>query len=247
MSGKALLLITGANQGLGYYAVQQLSATNNYRILLGSRDVSKAEKAIETLTDDESINANRANVEPIQIDMSSDESISAAAKKVEEKYGYLDILMLNAGISWAKGTLREQYKQVYDTNVFGAAVTVDTFLPLLRKSTVPGGRRIAFTSSDLSSLQIALTSEGLYSGVNFPIYRSTKTALNMILVHYARLLDEEGFVVSASNPGYCATNLNAKNGPKDPREGAEMLIKAATESKEKVHGHVVDEKGQQPW
>ena len=168
MSGKALLLITGADQGLGYSAVQQLSATNTYRILLGSRDVSKAEKAIETLTDDESIKAKRANVEPIQIDMSSDESISAAAKKFEEKYGYLDILTFNAGISWAKGILREQYKQVYDTNVFGAAVTVDTFLPLLRKSTVRGGRRIVFTSADLSSLQNSTYERGPVQRRQFP-------------------------------------------------------------------------------
>jgi NAD(P)-dependent dehydrogenase (short-subunit alcohol dehydrogenase family) len=89
MSDKLLVLITGANQGLGYYAAQQMSATGKYHILMGSRDLAKVEKAIETITDDKSANANPSNVEPIQIDMSSDESIEAAAKKVEEKYGHL--------------------------------------------------------------------------------------------------------------------------------------------------------------
>ena len=214
---------------------------------MGSRDFSKAEKAIQTLGDDTSIKANPKNVEPIQIDASSDESIQKAAETVEKKYGHLDILMVNAGIAYAQGTTREHYQKVFDTNVFGAAVTVDAFLPLLRKSTNPGGKRIAFTSSGLSSLQWALDREDNYSGANFPIYRSTKTAMNMIMIHYARLLESEGFVVSASDPGYCKTNMNANRGFKDPREGAKVLIKAATEAKEKVHGHIVDEDGPEPW
>ena len=247
MISKTLLLITGANQGLGYYDVQQLSATDKYHILLGSRDISKAEKGIETLTDDKSVQANPENVEPIQIDMGSDELIQKAADTVEKNYGYLDTLMLNAGVSYAQGTTREQYRQIYDTNLFGAAVTVDTFLPLLRKSTAPGGKRIAFTSSGLSSIQWALESDNNYNAVNFPIYRSSKTATNMIMVHYTRLLEQEGFVVSASDPGYCATNLNGHRGLKDPREGAKVLIRAATEAKEKVHGYVVDEEIKEPW
>lgn len=247
MASKTLVLITGANQGLGYYALQQMSATDKYHLLLGSRDFSKAEKAIQTLTDDKSMKANPKNVEPIQIDMSSDESIQEAAKTVEKKYGYLDILMVNAGISHAPGTTREHYQRVYDTNVFGAAVTVDTFLPLLRKSTASDGKRIAFTTSGLSSLQWALEKDDNFSGANYPIYRSTKTALNMVMVHYTKLLEKEGFIVSASDPGYCATNLNAYNGYKDPREGAKVLIRAAVASKDEVHGYVVDETSKEPW
>lgn len=98
MTDKTLVLVTGGNQGLGYYAIQQLSSTNKYHILMGSRNLSKAEQAIKTLTDDKSANANPSNVEAIQIEMSSDESIHAAAKTVEEKYGRLDILIPNAGI-----------------------------------------------------------------------------------------------------------------------------------------------------
>lgn len=120
------------------------------------------------------------------------------------------------------------------------------FLPLLRKSTVSGGKRIAFTSSGLSSLQWA-TGDGQYSGANYPIYRSTKTALNMVMLYYVKTLEKGGFVVSASDPGYCATNLNNHNGLKDPRDGAKVLVRAAVETKEKAHGHVVDENETEPW
>lgn len=249
MAGKALVLITGANQGLGYYAAQQLSATGKHHILLGSRDISKAEQAISTLEDDKSIKANRKNVEPLQIDVLSDESIEQAAATVEKKYGYLDILMVNSGISNTPGTLREQYKKIYDTNVFGAAVTTEAFIPLVRKSTVPGGKRIAFTSSGLASLALAHSAgpEDPLNPKNWLVYRSTKTALSMVMLYYARLLQEDGFVVTGSDPGYCATNLNAYNGFKDPREGAKVLIRAAVEEKEKVHARVIDENGPEEW
>lgn len=250
MATKALVLITGANQGLGYYAAQQLSSTGKYHILMGSRDLSKAEKAITTLTDDASAKADPKNVEPIQIDMSSDESIQKAAETVEKQYGYLDILMPNAGIAYATGTLREQYHKHFDTNVFGAAVTVDTFLPLLRKSKAPGGKRIAFTSSALGSLQWGLEQDGGMNAVNYPIYRNTKTSINAMMVHYTRLLQDEGFVVSASNPGFCGTNLNNFHGVRDPREGAKMLVRAAVDPKEKVQGRVLNDEGPEefcPW
>jgi len=90
--------------------------------------------------------------------------------------------------------------------------------------------------------------EGMYSAANYVIYRSTKTAMSMILLHYAAILDKEGFVVSASDPGYCGTNLNGFAGFRDPRQGAVALVKAAIDPKDKVHGKVIDDEGTvEPW
>lgn len=260
-SEKLILLITGANQGLGYYAASQLSLTNKYNILLGARTIAKATKAIETMSTDKSSPSNTANISPIAIDVSSDDSIQAAADIVKQNHGRLDILMLNQGISKAEGmrsdiepngdgtdpSLREQYRQQYDTNVFGSAQTIETFLPLMRLSTLSGGKRIAFTGSATACLGMAREDDGPLNGKNYRLYRSTKTALNMVMVSYARELEGEGFVVSASNPGHCGTNLNGYKGLKDPREGAKALIMAVDGSKEDVHGYLVDETGKLPW
>lgn len=213
---------------------------------MGARDVSKAEAAIKTLADDGS-GAKPEHVEPIQIDMSSDDSIYAAAKTVGDKFGYLDILMPNAGISHAGGSLREHYRQVYETNLFGTAVTAEAFIPLLRKSTKPGGKRLAFTTSDLASMKLAMEDPGIYSAKNFPVYRSSKIALNMVMGHYARSLEDEEFIVTASNPGYCKTEFNANSGPKDPRDGAKELVKTVELSKDELHGRVVTEGGYMDW
>lgn len=247
MPSKPLVLITGANQGLGYYATQQLAATGKYHVLMGSRDIKKASKAIDGLAADSSYKVNKTDLTPLQIDVTSDSSISAAAKQVEGDFGSLDMLLNNAGIAMDRSdvpdlSLREVYQQQFDTNVFGSAAVTEAFLPLLRRGK---SKRLAFTSTGLSSLQKA--EDGSQPADKFPIYRTTKTALNMVMLYYVRLLEPEGFVVSAPAPGFCATNLNNHSGKKDPRDGAKMLVKALLASKDEVHGRVVSETGKEPW
>ena len=255
MASKTLVLITGANQGLGYYAAQQMAATGKYHVLVGSRDITKAETAIKALGEETSPKVDVNDLEPLLIDVNSDESIKKAVQTVQEKHGKLDVLMNNAGIAIAQEpaadgsgpSRRELWHQHFDTNLFSAAEVTEQFIPLLRESTAPDGKRIAFTSSGLSSLEWALENEGNYSGEFYPLYRSTKTALNMLMVHYARKLERDGFVVTGSDPGYCGTNLNGYHGMKDPRDGAKVLVRAAVDEKTKVHGRVIDEKGPEPW
>ena len=266
MSSKSLILITGANQGLGYYAAQQVASSGNYHVLIGSRDFGKAEKAIESLTSDTTVKVSSSDLTPIQIDINDDASIAAAAKTIKDKYHKLDILLNNAAIAMADdeaykaggSTLRDFYRQHYETNVFGTVATAEAFIPLLRK----GEKRLAFTSSSVGSLHQA-AKDDMIPGVSLRnqllpwhlltktqmwiAYRSTKSALNMIMVQYAKQLEGEGFIVSASNPGYCATNLNAYSGLKDPREGAKALVRCATGAKEDVHCLVVNETGVEPW
>ena len=232
-----------------------------YHVLLGSRSLAKAEKAIQTMNEDTSEQSDTNNIEPIQIDVTSDESIEKAAQTVQSKFGYLDVLMNNAGISRAVGvhddtkpnedgsgpSLREQYRQQYDTNVFGAVVVTEAFLPLLRKSIKLSGKRIVFTGSGTASLKLAAEENGPLNGKYYRLYRSTKTALNMVMVSYARELEDEGIVVGASNPGYCATNLNLHRGLKDPRDGAKVLVRSVTVPNEEIHAKLINEEGSPPW
>lgn len=81
----------------------------------------------------------------------------------------------------------------------------------------------------------------------YPLYRSTKTALNMVVVHYAKILEAEGFIVSCCDPGYCATNLNDNSGYKDPRDGAKVLIRSINGAKEDIHSAMIDETKKWSW
>lgn len=163
-------------------------------------------------------------------------------------------LINNAGISTAPGTLREQYAALYNTNLFGASITIETFLPLLRSSAQPGGKRILFVSSNLSSLTLATDPSSITPANQYPLYRSTKTALNMIMANYHVELKGEGFVVGALCPGYCGTNLNGFAGFKDPREGAKTIVRAAQAERGEVECRVIHgdgpegaEEGVYPW
>jgi NAD(P)-dependent dehydrogenase (short-subunit alcohol dehydrogenase family) len=92
MSGKLITLITGGNQGIGFHAAHKLAATGQHIVLLGSRDLSKGQKAVEDLTTNNDI--NKADIEALQIDVDSDASIKSAAEMVEKKYGRLDIVRI---------------------------------------------------------------------------------------------------------------------------------------------------------
>lgn len=181
MSSKTLILITGANQGLGYYAAQQLASQGKHHVLLGSRDFSKAEKAIQTLISDTTLKVSGEDLTPIQIDIDDDASIAAAVKAVEDKFHKLDILLNNAAIAFADdeaykaggSTLRKFYRQHYETNVFGTIATTEAFIPLLRK----GEKRLAFTSSSVGSLHQA-AEDNMIPGVSAQFSPLTKHFTN---------------------------------------------------------------------
>ncbi|KAK6441780.1 hypothetical protein LTR95_001974 [Oleoguttula sp. CCFEE 5521] len=244
-TNKPIVLITGSNQGLGYYTAQQLASTGKYHILLTSRVLAKAQFAIDALVADSSVPNEGENFTPIELDVTSDTSIASAVSTVDSKFGKLDILINNAGVASAKKVsgkeLRDLYQWHYDTNVFSAACVTDAFLPLLKKGE---GKRICFVSSGLGSC--TWHAEGQWAG-NYLVYRSTKSALNMIMVHYAQTLQGEGFVIGGSDPGYCATNLNNHAGFLDPREGAKQIIKSTFGAKEDVHSVVTGAEGKEPF
>lgn len=231
MSRPLLVLITGANQGIGYYTAQHLASTGQYHVLLGARSLLKAENASKQLAETKSIQSNL--LEPIELDLSSDGSIEAAAKHVKSKYGYLDILINNAGIGGAqfKGTetLRQKYHEVFDTNVSGTAVVTETFLPLLQASNAPSpGRRIVFVSSELGSMTIA--ARGL-TNLEYTQYCCSKAALNMLALNYLKRLKDENITVVVTTPGFCSTQLNNHAGIRPPEDGAREIVSAATEGK----------------
>ncbi|OQO07177.1 hypothetical protein B0A48_07745 [Cryoendolithus antarcticus] len=244
-TSKPVVLITGSNQGLGYYTAQQLASAGKYHVLLTSRALAKAQAALDAIVADSSVPNKAEDFTPIELDITSDSSIASAVSAVESKFGKLDVLVNNASIASAKEAsgkeLRELYQWHYETNVFSAACVTDAFLPLLKKGE---DKRICFVSSGLGSC--TWHAEGQYAGA-YLVYRSTKSALNMIMVHYAQTLQGEGFIIGGSDPGYCATNLNNHAGFLDPREGAKQIIKSTFGSKEDVHSVVTGSGGKEPF
>ena len=93
---KEIVFITGANTGIGYEAVKALFRSQKpYHVLLGSRTPAKADDAIAQLKKE--IPTSSSTVEPIQIDITDDDSINKAFETIKEKFGKVDVLVNNAG------------------------------------------------------------------------------------------------------------------------------------------------------
>ncbi|MFG1943174.1 SDR family oxidoreductase [Nonomuraea sp. NPDC048826] len=231
-------LITGANKGIGF-EIARLLGERGITAIVAARDEERGRAA-----------AGRLGLPHVRLDVTDEASVRAAAKQVEEEYGVLDILVNNAGITvWQdderpSATPLEVFRQVYGTNVFGVVAVTNAMLPLLRRS--PAGR-IVNMSSELGSLALAVDPDGPFWPHNYVAYNSAKSALNMVTVAYAKELWDTPIKVNAANPGYCATDLNARTGHRTAEQGAAIAVRLATIGPDGPSGAFLQDDGSVPW
>lgn len=95
-TSKPIILITGANTGLGYETVRSLCQSDKaYTILLGGRSINKANAAAKAAQAE--FPKTSSVFATVQVDIEDDDSISQAFEHVSSKYGHLDVLINNAG------------------------------------------------------------------------------------------------------------------------------------------------------
>lgn len=246
-----IALVTGANQGIGLQIATDLAASG-LKVLLASRNLDRGKAAAQTIAGD---------VHPIQLDVTDEASIHAAAAQIEQQFGRLDILINNAAISRANGqeveTMRDyiqrsratlisvdEVRTIWETNVFGVLAVTQAFVPLLRKSQAA---RIVNVSSNLGSLTM-LSSPNPYRAVFNPGYGASKTALNAITVAFAIDLEAEGITVNAVTPGFTSTALNNYEGTETVQQGAAEAVRIALLGSEGPTGTFTGSINQtQPW
>jgi NAD(P)-dependent dehydrogenase (short-subunit alcohol dehydrogenase family) len=239
MTTRQIALITGANKGIGLETTRQL-AERGWTVWLGSRDADRGAEAAAQLTE----TLPEADVRPVQLDVTSDESVAAARDAVEDGSGRLDVLVNNAGIGGRfaapEDTAPADFLPVFGVNLLGPVRVTAAFLPLLRKGADP---RLVMVSSGMGSFGITTDPERLESTLHALVYPSSKAALNMVTSQYAKALDDVR--VSAVDPGYTATDLNERRGRQTVEEGAEGVVKACVDAE--VPGVFVDRLGVVPW
>jgi NAD(P)-dependent dehydrogenase (short-subunit alcohol dehydrogenase family) len=231
-----IALVTGANKGIGNAVVRRL-AERGWTVLLGSRDAGRGAAAAAAVDGDVGV---------VTIDVTSEGSVTAAAKEVEQRHGRLDVLVNNAGVGGprveALDTGAPELLACYDTNVFGPVRVTRAFLPLLRRSAAP---RIVMVSSGLGSVTITSEPGRLESALVNLTYSSSKAALNMITTQYAKALPE--FRVNVADPGYTATDLNGHSGHQTLEEGSDAIVALATVPADGPTGGFFDRTGPVPW
>ncbi len=222
-SGK-IVLVTGANKGIGFETAGLLGA-RGATVLIGARDAARGRGAEKKLVD------AGLDARFVALDVTDDASVRDAATWIGQEFGRLDVLVNNAGIVRADGaglptdTTVGTMREVYETNVFGLVRVTNAMLPLLRRAPAA---RIVNVSSEVGSIE-ALTNPDspLWQLTSVP-YPSSKTAVNMITAMYAKELRDTPIKVNAANPGYCATDLNGHHGFRTAAQGAEVSVWLAT-------------------
>jgi NAD(P)-dependent dehydrogenase (short-subunit alcohol dehydrogenase family) len=237
---KKTALVTGANKGIGYEIAAGL-ARLGFRVAVGARDEARRTEAVEKLR------ADGHDVFGVALDVTSDESVAAAAAQLEQEGG-LDVLVNNAAITGGMPqeptkVSAEQVLQVVDTNVVGVIRVTNAMLPLLRQATSP---RIVNVSSTVGSLALQ-TAQAEAVGPISAAYSPTKSYLNAITIQYAKELAGTDILVNAGCPGYVKTDLNNHQGFRTPEQGAAIFLELATLPDGGPSGTFRDETGIQPW
>lgn len=241
MSEQRIVLVTGANKGIGYEIAAGLGALG-WSVGVGARDGERREAAVEKLR------AGGAEAFGVPLDVTDDASVAAAAELIEDRAGRLDVLVNNAGITGG----RPQEPSVVDpatvraaveTNVIGVIRVTNAMLPLLRRSASP---RIVNMSSSVGSLTLQ-TTPGVEMGPISAAYAASKTFLNAVTVQYVRELRDTGILINTACPGYVATDLNGFHGVRTPEQGAAVAIRLATLPDDGPNGGFFDDAGVVPW
>ena len=231
MQDKPVALVTGANQGIGLQIARELVA-HGVIVLVGSRNLARGGAA-----------AREAGPEAhaLQLDVTDHASITAAAERVRNEFGRLDVLIQNAAISnttrrpdqsveaftrttGPSNVSLDELHAVWDTNVFGLLAVYQAMLPLLRETP---NARIVNVSSGVGSLTANADPAFPWRSIFGPVYPASKTALNALTLAMAIELEPEGIKVNAVSPGFTKTNLNGYSGTESVEEGAREAVRVA--------------------
>lgn len=229
-------LITGGNRGIGQQVARVL-ASAGWDVLIAARDKAKGDSTAARLRKD-----TGGRLKGVELEVTSEASISTCAQKLRDGAIKLDALVNNAGIFG-----RSETAQTIETNFFGPLRVTLGLLPLLRD-----GATVTNVTSGLGELakldaahQRLLRDPALTRGVlvaaietfvragedwGTDAYGVSKAALNAL----TRVLAAEHpeLRINSTCPGWVRTEMGGRNAPRSVEQGAASVLfgVAATES-----------------
>ena len=186
-------IITGGTAGIGAATAIKF-AQEGAKVIRWARNAERGNAFIEKMK------GMGLEAEFDAIDSSNYEAVCEAAKRVNDKYGKIDILINNAGItndSTLKKMTIEQWQQVIDINLSGSFYCIKAITPYMLEK---GYGRIVNASSVVA----------LYGNFGQTNYVATKAGLIGMTKTLARELGKKGITVNAVAPGFIETDMVAK-------------------------------------
>jgi NAD(P)-dependent dehydrogenase (short-subunit alcohol dehydrogenase family) len=193
-------LITGGNSGIGYATAQEL-VNRGARVIITGRRKDAVEKA-----------ASELQASALIADQSNLQDILKLQSEVRERFGKIDLLLINAGItkfSSIESIDETMFDEVMNVNFKGAYFTLSKFIPLLNENA-----SVVLLSSTSASISPPTTS----------VYAASKAALNAVMKIAAIELASKKIRVNAVSPGPVATEIMNKIGLNDQIE--EQMVRS---------------------
>jgi NAD(P)-dependent dehydrogenase (short-subunit alcohol dehydrogenase family) len=189
---KVVALVTGSSSGIGF-ETSLLLAKNGFFTYATMHNLNRSNKIIELKQKE------RLPLEVLKLDVTDDESVKEAIEKIANEQGIIDVLVNNAGYALV-GPLEElsiqEFKEQFETNVFGAIRVIQKILPIMRKQR---HGTIVNISSVAGRIGFPLT----------PAYVSSKFALEGLSESMAYELEHFGIKVILIEPGVIKTNFDS--------------------------------------
>jgi NAD(P)-dependent dehydrogenase (short-subunit alcohol dehydrogenase family) len=188
----ATVLVTGANRGIGLEFVQQLLNRND-RVIATCRDFVAA-------ADLQTLKSENPELELLQLDATSDESIDQFASSL--KGVAIDIFINNAGVYGPRdaqfgNVTSESWAIVMQVNAIAPLLLTQVLIDNFAKGK---GKKLVYITSKMGSI------EDNQGGGSY-VYRSSKSALNAVVKSIAVDLGREGISAAVLHPGWVQTDM----------------------------------------
>ena len=207
-----IVLITGANRGLGLATAETL-AQQGYQVIITARK----QPALNELA--QRFSKAGLNIDTLLMDVADDQSVQQAKQAIEQRYGKLDCLINNAGVlmdaNYEFTNLPSQViADTFNINTIGAIRCIQAFHLLLAKSKNP---RIINMSSGMGAIT------DMNSG--YMAYRLSKTSLNVVTLQaHFELHEKYKIRTVALCPGWVKTSMGGPNATRELAEGISGIV-----------------------
>lgn len=207
-------VVAGASSGIGRETAKLL-ARQGARVALLARRKDKLEEIVCEIADA----GGTALV--IETDVTSPDSVTAAAEEIRNHWGRADLVFNNAGVM-LPGAIEDrnitEWQHQIDLNISGVMNVINAFVPHLTEA-----------AADNATVDLINTSSiaGQYLYPYFAVYSATKAYVSHLTRHLRLELGQKNIRVSMIEPGIVATELQSHvnfQGAKDWLAGAEKEI-----------------------
>jgi len=227
---KYTVLVTGANRGLGLEFVKQY-ATDNYEVIACVRKLNKKDSLHK-------LQASYKNISIFELDIQNFTSIDQLAKTLKKP---IDILINNAGVypdSSIDHIDYDAWLDAFKINTLAAFKMTKAFLPHLKKGDL---KKVASLTSKMGSIDDN-------SGGGEYLYRSSKTALNMVMKSLSIDLKPYDLSLITLHPGWVRTDMGGPNGLIDADESVAGMKRQIDKLSVKTTGQFIAYDGKKiPW